>query len=139
VNRSEKILIPTASGKNILDSIRTKSKAAFILFHHQVQKKSLVIKQYYTQQGIDSLLNYVGQISADTSCLVGGMYNYFGQINLCKDSSIGNTVAELHFVLNGNCEGFYLQTGSYLKRYYITPAGKRFITAIFESVKNKLE
>jgi hypothetical protein len=124
---------------NHLDSIKAQSKIAYIVFHHQIQKMSLVAKQYHDRREIDSLFTYVGQLSNDTSCLKGGLFNYFGQINLCKDSSLSDPIAELHFVLEGNCEGIYLQTGNYLERYELTAPGKKFLLELYEPFKKQLK
>jgi hypothetical protein len=125
--------------QEILDSIRTKSNVAYILLHHQVQKKSLVSKMVYTRKGIDSLLNYVEQVSTDTTCLQGGLFNYFGQIDLYTDSLRNEKVAEMHFVLEGNCAGFYLKTENYLKRYKMAPEGNAYLSKLYKSNKNLLK
>lgn len=125
--------------QEILDSIRTKSNVAFILLHHQVQKKSLVSKVVYIRNDIDSLFNYIEQISTDTSCLHGGLFNYFGQIDLYTDSSRNEKVAEMHFVLEGNCSDFYLKTENYLKRYKMTPEGNAYLSKLYKSNKNLLK
>ena len=128
----------SSSEKSILDSVRYESKVAWVLFHHQVQKMSLVSKMIYTRQGIDSLFNYVGQLNVDTTCLSGGLYNYFGQIDLYKDSTRNKKVAEMHFVIEGNCTGFYLQTDNYLRCYHMTTPGKIFISELYNVIKNRL-
>ena len=127
------------SEKNILDTVRIESKAAWILLHHQVQKVSMVVKMIYTRQGIDSLFKYIGQLNIDTNCLHGGLYNYFGEIDLYKDSLRNVKVAEIHFVLEGNCTGFYLRKENYLKRYYMTQQGKEFISKLYNAHKNWLK
>ena len=139
VNHTEKKHYPLPTKASYLDSIKAESKMAFILFHHQIQKMSVVAKEYQDRRQIDSLFGYIGQISNDTSCLKGGMFNYFGQLNLCKDSSVSDPIAELHFVLEGNCEGFYLQSGNYLNRYVLTAAGKKFLLELYEPFKKKLK
>ena len=130
---------PQSNSKNILDSLRIDSKSANILLHHGVQKKSLISKIIYTPQGIDSLFRFIGQVNNDTTCLHSGLYNYFGQINLYKDSARDESIAEIHFVIGGNCTGFYLQTKSYLRRYNMTAAGKTFISELYNNYRNKLK
>ena len=122
-----------------LDSIKAETKTAFVTFHHQVQKMSLVAKQYQNNTEIDSLFAYIGEVNNDTSCLKGGLFNYFGQITLCKDSSLANPIAELHFVLEGNCEGFYLQTKNYLRRYTLSGSGKEFLLRLYEPFNKRLK
>ena len=138
-NHSQKILPLSHSNKEILDSLRTETNAAWILLHHQVQKMSLVSKMVYTRTGIDSLFNYVGQLNLDTTCLHGGVYNYFGQIDLYTNSSRNKKVAEMHFVLEGNCADFYLKTENYLRRYKMMPQGKVFLSKLYNANKNKLK
>ena len=139
MNHSQEVSHHSYPEKNILDSVRIESKAAWILLHHQVQKKSLVSKMIYTRQGIDSLFKYVGRLNVDTNCLHGGLYNRFGEIDLYKDSLRNERVAEIHFVLEGNCAGFYLKTDNYLKRYDMTPQGKTFISGLYNANKNMLK
>jgi len=138
-NHSRETSLISHPQQEILDSIRTKSNVAFILLHHQVQKKSLVSRIIYTRKGIDSLFNYVKQISTDTTCLQGGLFNFFGQIDLYTDSSRNEKVAEIHFVLEGNCADFYLKTENYLKRYKMTPEGNAFFSKLFKANKNSLK
>jgi hypothetical protein len=121
-----------------LESIKAETQIAYIVFHHQVQKKSFVAKQFQRRFEIDTLFTYFGAPSNDTSCLKGGLFNYFGQINLLKDSSISTPFAELHFVIEGNCEGFYLQTRNNLRRYGITTAGKEFLMQLYNPIKQRL-
>jgi hypothetical protein len=137
-NPSQETSLISHPPQEILDSIRAKSKVACILLHHQVQKKSLVSKMVYTRKGIDSLFNYVEQVSTDTTCLQGGLFNHFGQIDLFTDSSRNEKVAEMHFVLEGNCADFYLKTENYLKRYKMAPEGNAFLSKLFIDNKNSL-
>jgi hypothetical protein len=139
MNPTEKKTQQLPTKTSYLDSIMAESKMAFILFHHQIQKTSVIAKQYQNRQEIDSIFAYIGEVSNDTSCLQGGLFNYFGQINLCKDSSISDPIAKLHFVIEENCEGFYLQTDNYLKRYALTVAGKKFLLKQYEPFKKRLK
>jgi hypothetical protein len=139
INHFDEIALYTHHPKNILDSVKSESKVAWVEFHHQVQKKSLVCKMIYTKEGIDSLFKYIGQINDDTTCLRGGLFNYFGQINLYTDSSRNKRVAELHFVLEGNCAGFYLEAENYLRRYDMTLQGKEFLLKLYNKHKNRLK
>jgi len=93
----------------------------------------------YTRPGIDSMFNYVGQIDADTTCSDGGSYNYFGQINFYTDSLRKEKVAEMHFVLEGNCAGFYLKKDHYLRRFKMTPEGKAFFAELYNINKSILK
>ncbi|MBY0477136.1 MAG: hypothetical protein K2Q24_05785 [Chitinophagaceae bacterium] len=139
VNNSDKAQTAGNPETNILDSLRINSNAAWILFHHQTKKKSLIAKIIFTRHGIDSLFKYVGQPRIDTNCNQGGLYNRFGQISLYKDSLGNAKVGDIHFVLDGNCEGFYLQTEKYLKRYDMTKQGKIFLSELYDIYKNRLK
>jgi hypothetical protein len=137
-NPSQEASLISHPEQEMLDSIRAKSKVACILLHHQVQKKSLVSKMVYTQKGIDSLFNYVEQVSTDATCLQGGLFNHFGQIVLYADSSRNDKVGEMYFVLEGKCADFYLKTENYLKRYKMTAEGNAFLSKLFNANKNSL-
>jgi hypothetical protein len=39
-------------------------------------------------------------------------------------------VREIHFVLNGKCEGFYILTDGGLVRYNLTPEGERSLLSL---------
>lgn len=139
VNNSSKAPLVKYTETSILDSLRINSNAASILFHHQTKKKSLIAKMIFTRHGIDSLFKYVGQLRIDTNCNQGGLYNRFGQIGLYKDSLENVKVGDIHFVLDGDCEGFYLQTEKYLKRYEMTTQGKIFLSELYNVYKNRLK
>jgi len=132
---SSKIHIPNRYSFN---DIRTESKFARISLHHQTKKKSLTSKKIYDRQEIDSLFKFIGQLKDNKACLQGGLYNYFGQISLYNDSSRNEKLAEIHFVPDGNCAGFYLETEHTLRSYNMTAMGKAFIMEIYNSKKNML-
>lgn len=138
IDQSKEISPTPDIEKGLLDSIRIQVNAARILLHHPIQKKSLVCREVYTRQVIDSLFSYIEDFNPDTTCLTGGFYNYFGQINFYRDSLRKGKVAELYFVLEGNCAGFYLKTENYLRRYGIKKEGRAFISDLYNTNKHKL-
>jgi len=120
------------------DSIKMISKTARIEFHHPVKKASLIAKEIQTQEGIDSLFNFVGELSSDTTCINNMAYNHFGQIDFFTDSTHKHRVAKMHFVLEGNCVGLYLETDNSLARYNIKPQGNAFLTQLYNLHKSWL-
>jgi hypothetical protein len=126
------------TNNSYLDSLRAESKIAYVLFHHQVQKKSIVAIKYQEDWEMDSLFSYIGEANNDTSYLNGGLFNDFGQINLCIDSKISHPIAELHFILEGNCVGFYIQRGNYLKRYAVTAVGRKALLDLYHQFKKEI-
>ena len=65
-----------------LDDLRTKTNHATILFHHQIQKKSIIENVYHEKNEIDSLFSILGAVNNDTTCNKGGLFNHFGEIEL---------------------------------------------------------
>jgi hypothetical protein len=128
-----------AKTKKIIDSIKNETHNATILFHHQVEKKSIVEKLYQNKKEIDSLFSIIGTVNYDTTCLRGGLFNHFGEIVLFKDALLRKPIAELHFVINGNCEGIYLETDNNILRFNLTKSGKEFILKLYNPIKNKLK
>ena len=122
-----------------LDDLRTKTNHATILFHHQIQKKSIIENVYHEKNEIDSLFSILGAVNNDTTCNKGGLFNHFGEIELFKDILLKKPIAELHFVINGNCEGVYLEMNNEIKRFNFTKSGKELIMKHYNSIKNKLK
>ena len=48
-------------------------------------------------------------------------------------------LGKLHFVINGNCEGIYLETDNNILRFNLTKSGKEFILKLYNPIKNKLK
>lgn len=88
---------------------------------------------------IDSLFSIIGTVNNDTACNDGGLFNHFGEIVLFNDPLLKKPIAELHFVINGNCEGVYLELNNKLKRYNITMSGKENILKHYNQIINKLK
>jgi hypothetical protein len=118
------------TSENLIDSFVQMSRGARIEFHHPTKKVSIVARKIVTRNQLDSLSTYIGSRSYDTSCFVAGVYNSYGQINLYRDTAMIDRVREIHFVLNGKCEGFYILTDGGLVRYNLTPEGERSLLSL---------
>lgn len=120
---------------NKLDSLKS-ARFAEIIFHSQNSKMSVVVKEITNLQSIDTIISYIGNVNEDTSCLQAGDYNYFGEIYFYKTASSEALIAEMHFVLQGECESFYLQTKNFLKRYDMTLQGKEFLMQLRNQLRD---
>jgi hypothetical protein len=117
---------------NTIDTFRSISSYALILFDHETSKKSLIAMRVNTRLGIDSLLNFIGPVNEDPSCNQPGMYNRFGEILLFGDSMRSQKLAEIYFVLEGTCNGVYLKQNNNLIRHFLTPSGFIFLEELYK-------
>ena len=139
VNRIEDNHINNQKRKRYLDSLIHESQNAIILFHFQTKKESLVEKVYQDKRLVDSLFLILGEFDPDTSCFNGGVFNRFGEIVFFKDPLLRKPIAELHFVINGNCEGVYLAAEKRLLKFKLTKEWKQFIMNLYNPIKHKIE
>ena len=131
--------IHVAKSEILLDSLMNATRSAELLFHHQIQKISIVEKVYNEKNEIESLFSIIGTVNNDTTCDKGGLFNHFGEVVLFKDILLKKPIAELHFVINGNCEGVYLEMNNEIKKFNLTKRGKELILKHYNSIKSKLK
>ena len=139
INKNKDISRNASKSEIQLDDLMNETLHAKILFHHQIQKISIIGKVYQDKKEIETLFSIIGPLNKDTSCNQGGFFNRFGEIILYKDTLHRKQIAELHFVINNECEGIYLDTGKEIRRYYLTKNGKELILEVYNQIKNKLK
>jgi hypothetical protein len=114
-----------------LSHARKNVLAADILLHHQIQKMSLIVKQTTSPIVIDSFFNFISTSQEyDSICFQPGLFNRFGEIRLFSDSLGGSQLGTINFVLDGKCNGFYVEFNKQLRRYSSTLDGRKYLKAL---------
>jgi hypothetical protein len=111
------------------DTLRNESRRAQLLFFRDfaTSKMSILIKDAKDQKSIDTLLSFVGNEKRDTACYLFAGQNPVGEIYFYKDTSMTEVLADLYFVLDGKCSGFYGGFDKGSPKFDLTTEGKLFL------------
>ncbi len=121
----QKYTLSLTSQTSLLDSLRKESSVATIIFHSQTSKLSCITARIENVKELDSIFRFLGkEKSMPHGCDSPGRFNGYGQISLFTDSTLRKGTADLHFILEGKCKGFYVDTRTSLKFYELTRQGE---------------
>jgi hypothetical protein len=123
---------------NFIDSLKVKTDRVTILFYLDFLRSKIEISDtLFTNKtnGLDTIIHFLGNIRND-SCSLNLSTIPDGDICFYKDTAL---IADMQFVLSGNCKGFYRDFRKNSEKYELTLSGDKVLSELKRKIFKKMK